>query len=179
MEWQKVNFLFYCLAYLFYGALTTAIGPMIPYFAIETGKPSTYFSFILFCRTFGYLSGGVLVKYLMNRFNIHLILSSAMFLGGIAFILSSLSITFVNLAVFLCLGSCSLSIMSITCNVATLRTFAGERQDLWLQVLHTLFGIGGFVGPFFVAFFGSKSYMVFGLLFSIASLLKVFLRDAQ
>lgn len=33
MDWRKVNFALYCFAFLFYGSIITAMGPIIPFFS--------------------------------------------------------------------------------------------------------------------------------------------------
>lgn len=176
MDWRIVNFLYYSLAYLFYGSIITAMGPIIPFYSEETGKPEPYFSFVFFSRAVGYVLGGILVKMLMERFRLHHILQGSVFAGGVFFAISAMSITFWNLTIFLTLGACCCCCINISCNVCIMKMFRGEKEDFWIQMIHMVFGIGGLVGPFLVSFLGSISYIVLGVCLAVTSVLVFFLR---
>jgi len=53
-------------------------------------------------------------------------------------------------------------------------TEEGE-QGFYIQLLHTIFGIGGLLGPFVVAMFGNQSYFVLGIILAIVSISFFFL----
>jgi hypothetical protein len=42
-------------------------------------------------------------------------------------------------------------------------------------MLHSLFGIGGLIGPFLVAIFGSQSYLILGIFLAFMSVCFYFL----
>lgn len=176
MEWRHVNFIFYCLAYIFYGSIITAMGPIIPFIATQTGKPETYFSFVFFSRALGYIVGGVLVKSLMQYFKLHIILLFAVIIGGISFMLSTMYLTALNLFLTLFLGAACCIIINIICNVCIMKIFKQD-QGFWIQLLHTIFGVGGFVGPYLVSIFGSKSYFILGIALAITGLAYPFLHE--
>lgn len=57
-----------------------------------------------------------------------------------------------------------------------MKLFRDGNQDFWIQILHTIFGVGGLVGPFLVAIFGSKSYFILGITLAIVSFFYFFLQ---
>lgn len=101
----------------------------------------------------------------------------SIFIGGISFMLSSFSLTFINLSLTLFVGACCCIIINVTCNVCTMKLYRGEGQDFWIQLLHTVFGIGGLVGPFLVAIFGSSSYFILGIILAFCSVFYLFLQN--
>ena len=175
MDWRVVNFLYYSLAYLFYGSIITAMGPIIPFYAEQTGRPQPYFSFVFLSRAIGYILGGSLVKVLMQRYKLHHILQGGVLACGLCFAISAISITFWNLTIFLTLGACCCCIINITCNVCIMKMFRGEQEDFWIQMIHMVFGIGGLVGPFLVSFMGSMSYIILGICLASTFFLVFFL----
>ena len=112
----------------------------------------------------------------MTKFRLHHILQGAVLACGVCFALSALSITFWNLTIFLTLGACCCCIINITCNVCIMQMFRGEQEDFWIQMIHMVIGIGALVGPFFVAFLGSSSYIVLGVCLAVTSVVVFFLR---
>jgi hypothetical protein len=82
MDWKLINFIFYGIAFVLYWSILTAMGPIIPFYAAETGNKETYFSFVFFARAIGYIVGGFLFEILVEKFPLHKILISAMFVGG-------------------------------------------------------------------------------------------------
>lgn len=161
------NFICYCMAFVLYGSIITAMGPVIPFLSEETGKPEPYFSFIFFCRAIGYIFGGVIVKFLLERFNLHRILMGTTIIGGSSFMISTVSINFWNLSLTMFVGGSCCCIINIVCNSCVIKLYANQKQDYWIQLLHTIFGVGGLLGPFLVSFFGLKSYFILGLLLFI------------
>jgi MFS family permease len=176
MDWRKTNFCFYCLAFIFYGGMITAMGPVIPFFAAETGQLETYYSFIFFWRALGYVVGGFAVKYLVQKFSLHGILTCAALIGGLSFMASTFSLTFLNLSVTIFVGASCCIIINVICNICIMKIFPSEgEQGFYIQLLHTIFGVGGLLGPFVVSFLGSKSYFALGLILAIVSLTFLFL----
>lgn len=169
MAAKIVNFLSYCMAFVFYGSLITSMGPIIPFFSQITGHSETYYSFIFFCRAVGYIFGGSLVKYLIEWFRLHTILFGASLIGGICFAISTFSLDFWNLTITIFLGAACCCIINVTCNICTMQLYKGEGQDYWVQLLHTMFGVGGLIGPFIVAFLGAKTYFTLGVCLGISS----------
>lgn len=154
------------------------MGPVIPYFSAKTGKPETYYSFIFVCRAIGYVIGGFIVKYLVTVFRLHMILFGAILVGGFSFMVSSLSLTFLNLSVSILFGACCCIIINVICNICTMKIFPKEEeQGYYIQLLHTIFGIGGLLGPFVVAECGSKSYFILGIILMLCSVSYLFLRS--
>lgn len=45
-----------------------------------------------------------------------------------------------------------------------LKTHQNHHEDFWLQVMHSMFGVGGFIGPIFVHFWGINGmiFIAFG-----------------
>jgi MFS-type transporter involved in bile tolerance (Atg22 family) len=103
------------------------------------------------------------VKYLVEKFSLHRILVGAITIGGISFIVSSTSLEFWNLAITMLVGAACCCIINITSNISVLKLYGGDRPDFWVQLLHTLFGVGGLIGPFMAAIFGAKTYFVLGI----------------
>ncbi len=61
-----------------------------------------------------------------------------------------------------------------------MKLFRDEGQpDFWIQILHTVFGIGGLVGPFLVALFGSRSYFILGVVLAVSSFFYLFLTPPE
>ena len=171
MAAKIVNFLAYCLAFTFYGSIITSMGPIIPFFSQITGQTEPYYSFIFFYRAFGYLFGGSMVKYLLDWFKLHTILFGATLIGGISFVISSLSLDFWNLSITMFIGASCCCIINVICNVCTMQIYRGEGQDFWVQLLHTIFGLGGLIGPFLVAIFGADSYFYLGIVLALCSVI--------
>ena len=115
------------------------------------------------------------MKYLFERMRLHNILFLACLIGGICFLVSSLSLNFLNLVITMFLGAACCCIINVTCNVCTMHIYKGDGQDYWIQLLHTIFGLGGLIGPFLVAVAGAKSYFVLGLLLALSSFLYIIL----
>lgn len=60
-------FLIYSASYLGYGTIITGLGPLIPYLSAETGIVETEYSFVFSCRSFGMVSGAIILKYIQSR----------------------------------------------------------------------------------------------------------------
>lgn len=60
-----------------------------------------------------------------------------------------------------------------------MKLFKNDQPDFWVQILHTVFGIGGLVGPFLVAIFGSRSYFILGIILAVSSVFYFFLHPAD
>jgi fucose permease len=45
------------------------------------------------------------------------------------------------------------SFIDIALNLAVIKCFTTQKVSYWLQVIHGVFGIGGFMGPFIVYLF--------------------------
>jgi MFS family permease len=126
------------------------------------------------------VAGGSFVKILMEKFTLHQILIGSIFVGGLSFMVSSLSLTFINLALSLFVGASCCCMINITCNVCTMRLFNRDRRpDFWIQILHTVFGVGGLIGPFFVSIFGSRSYFILGIVLAVSSVFFFFLTPPE
>lgn len=148
IETKHIYFCAYAFIYIFYGALVTAVGPIIPYFSKITGEDETYYSFIFLARAAGYVTGGIFVKQLIKMYHYHALLIALLLGMSISLIISSMSLSFFNLTIcmfFAALCACSISIIT---NLCIFKIFIGDRQDFWIQLIHTVFGIGGLVGPF-------------------------------
>lgn len=52
-----------------------------------------------------------------------------------------------------------------------------DKVDPWMQFLHFCFGVGAFLSPLFVAWFGGKSYIIFGVV-SFALMVVCFIFDS-
>ena len=107
------------------------------------------------------------MKYLAERFSLHNVIIGSVVIGGISFAVSSISLDFWYLAISMFIGASCCCIINVTCNVCVLKLYASERQDYWVQLLHTIFGVGGFIGPFAVAIFGAKTYLFLGILLAL------------
>lgn len=59
-------------------------------------------------------------------------------------------------------------ILNVACNICTMKVFRGE-EGFWIQLLHTVFAIGGLIGPILVAIFEVNSYFYFGLFMVLIS----------
>jgi hypothetical protein len=71
-------------------------------------------------------------------------------LAGISLILASLSLSNLNLAFQMFIAAaCACSINVIT-TICIFKIFLGDREDFWIQLIHTVFGIGGLIGPLIV-----------------------------
>ena len=179
MDSKLSYFLYYCLNFVIYGSMITAMGPIIPYFSEITGEPEPYYSFLFFSRALGYVAGGSLVKVLMVKLTLHKVLAGATFFGGIFFVLSTLSLTFWNLFITLFFGTACCCIINVTCNVYVMKLYSGEGQDYWIQLLHLFFGVGGFVGPTIASFTGAYCYFYLGIILIVLSPFYLFVHSPE
>ena len=60
-----------------------------------------------------------------------------------------------------------------------MQIYNGEGQDFWIQLLHTIFGLGGLIGPFLVAIFGAKSYFYLGIALALCSFVYLILDSPE
>ena len=60
-----------------------------------------------------------------------------------------------------------------------MRIYKGDGQDFWIQLLHTIFGLGGLIGPFLVAIFGAKSYFYLGIALALCSVVYLILDSPE
>ncbi len=81
---------------------------------------------MFFARAIGYILGGVLFKYLVEKFHLHSILMGSIFIGGASFAISTIALTFWNLSIFLAIGGGCCCLIGITCNVCVMKTFRGK-----------------------------------------------------
>lgn len=77
---------------------------------------------------------------------------------GISFIISSYSLSTLNLTVTMLIGSICCMILNVVSNVCTMKVFRGE-EGYWIQLLHTVFAIGGLIGPILVFFLGKFLFL--------------------
>jgi hypothetical protein len=54
-----------------------------------------------------------------------------------------------------------------------------DETGFYIQLLHSIFGIGGLIGPFIVAMFGLKSYFVLGIAMTLSSVIFLFLENPE
>lgn len=78
--------------------------------------------------------------------------------------ISTFSLSFWNLTISIFFGAACCCMLNITCNVCVMQLFKKDSQDFWIQLLHLLFGVGGFVGPIITSFTGARSYFYLGLI---------------
>lgn len=71
-------------------------------------------------------------------------------------------------------GSASCMILNVVSNICTMKVFRGE-EGFWIQLLHTVFAIGGLIGPILVAIFEVNSFFYFGLFMALISILFFFI----
>ena len=161
MASKLLYFLSYSLIFTLYGTLITSIGPVIPFFTQTTGKPETYFSFIFLWRAIGYILGGYVAKILFERINLHQVIILSVSVGGVSYMVSTMSFSFWNLSLSFFVGGACCCMITVCCNVCVIKLYP-KNQDYWVQLLQTLFGIGGLAGPFIVAIFKDRSYFVLG-----------------
>ncbi len=91
-----------------------------------------------------------MIKYLTNYFTTHQILIGVELVGGLAFIVSSLSLSFLNLGITMFLGAACCCMINVVCNMCIMKLHAGPDQDYWIQLLHLIFGGGGLIGPIII-----------------------------
>lgn len=115
-------------------------------------------------RAAGYVAGGVAVKPLVKIYSYHQIMVALVLIISISLILSSLSLTFINLSVWMFIAAAASCMISIVANLCIFKIFIGDRQDFWIQLIHTVFGVGGLLGPMLAIYFEEKGMMAIGVL---------------
>jgi len=88
---------------------------------------------------------------------------------GISFLISSLSFDSWNLCISIFFGSSCCCTINIICNACVIKLYADGRQDYWVQLLHTIFGVGGLIGPLITSVTGSSTYFYLGILLLITT----------
>lgn len=158
-------FFLYSASYLGYGSLITGLGPLIPYLSAETGIIETEYSYVFSCRSFGMVTGAIILKYLQSKpgfLNQHQIISYGSILIFLTSIMFSLSRTELMLGIWMFCSGLFYSILEIVINVCSLMINPSEEMEFWLLLTHGVFGLGGLFGPLLVYIFETNTFIVMG-----------------
>ena len=142
-----------------YGSCFSALAASIPQLAPQLYVSTSDFGMAYTCRGIGYLVGTLWSAYVLQMPNLTLSKAimaciSLIFIGITMFFIAFARSFYLVLFLFLIqgLGFGGMDMM-VNCAVPELW---GLRAQPWMQGLHTMFGIGSFMGPFFVGMFGYK-----------------------
>ena len=174
---KKILFSAYSLVYVLYGALSTALGPIIIFFSQVTGRDETSFSFIFLAKAVGYLIGGTLIKQLVKYYYYHQIYIGLLIVGGITLMISSFDFGFWNLSINICIAGACVCMITVLTNLCIFILFALNDKDYWVQLVNLFFGIGGLIGPFIVIIWEENALWVIGIVFIISIVPFFFLKS--
>jgi FHS family Na+ dependent glucose MFS transporter 1 len=140
----------YYLAFIALGFSSTALGPTLTDLAAQTSSKLGAFSFVFFAYSFGYLVGSLVSGRLYDRFSGHRIMATVLSLTVIALAL----VPFTNslwmvIMILFCSGMFS-STIDVGGNTLIVWVHR-ENVDVYMNALHTFFGIGAFLSPIIVA----------------------------
>ena len=161
-------FFLYTVTFMIYALLIAALGPFIPYLAAETHTAETQYSFLFSCRSFGMVAGCFLIKYLQKQAitNHNIILLGCTFICIFSFLFSQTRVT-LWLGVWMFIGAVSYSFLEVMINVCIYLTHKASEMSFWMQLINSLFGIGGLLGPYLVYVFEGSSYISFGVFIAL------------
>ncbi len=140
----------YFLAFIALGLSFTALGPTLTDLATQTSSDLGEFSLVFFASSLGYLIGSFTAGRLYDRYPGNRIMALVLFMTACAlalvpFIQSLWVLTFI----LLCSGMFS-GALDVGCN--TLIVWAHEDNvDMYMNALHSFFGVGAFLSPIVVA----------------------------
>jgi FHS family Na+ dependent glucose MFS transporter 1 len=140
----------YYLAFIALGFGSTALGPTLTDLAAQTSSNLGAFSFVFFAFSFGYLVGSLVSGRLYDRFNGHRIMATVLSLTVIALAL----VPFTNslwmvIMILFCSGMFS-STIDVGGNTLIVWVHK-DNVDVYMNALHTFFGVGAFLSPIIVA----------------------------
>jgi FHS family Na+ dependent glucose MFS transporter 1 len=146
----------YSLAFVALGLISGSIGPTLPALAAQTNVELKQISNLFVARSFGTMLGSWMIGRMYDRFTGHPLLAGSLLASALAMALVPAS----NLLWVLLVLSAFIGLASASINVggnALIVMVHGERVRPFMSVLHFAFGLGGFLGPFFVALFERRA----------------------
>lgn len=147
------------LAMLLVGCYIASYGPLIPFMANETKQDETHYAYIFLVRSTASLLGSLFVKKLGPLIEIrHFVLGICLTLGG-SLILSTFSLSTVNLVITLFLASISTVMLNIVFVSFNFTVFEPEEATHHIQLLGFVFGAGAMISPFIVMHLELDTYL--------------------
>ena len=114
-----------------------------------------------------------------KKYSLHNIFMVLIFVCGLSLIISSFSMSFINLAITMFISAACCCMMNVITNLCIFKLFIGDRQDYWVQLIHLVFGIGGLVGPMIVISYEHKGMLVIGIVFMLTMIPIWFLKSPE
>lgn len=142
--------LVYYLTFIILGSATSIIGPTLHTLADNAGISLAQFGLYLFGRIVGYTAGTQLAGWLFDRFSGHKLLSSLLFLLGVAVFLTPWAHSLTLLVLVGLFTGVVESGVDVGGNTLTLWQHPGN-VDSYMNGLHFTFGLGAFLAPLIVA----------------------------
>jgi FHS family Na+ dependent glucose MFS transporter 1 len=146
----------YSLAFVALGLISGSIGPTLPALAAQTNVELKQISNLFVARSFGTMIGSWMIGRMYDRFTGHPLLAGSLLASALAMALvpaSNLLWVLLALSAFIGLASASINVGGN----ALIVMVHGERVRPFMSVLHFAFGLGGFLGPLFVALFERRA----------------------
>jgi FHS family Na+ dependent glucose MFS transporter 1 len=140
----------YYLAFIALGLSFTALGPTLTDLAAQTSSALGEFSFVFFASSMGYLIGSFASGRLYDRHDGHRIMTTVLFLTALAlFAVPFIHTLWLLTIIMLCAGMFS---GAIDVGGNTLIVWAhGDNVDVYMNAMHSFFGVGAFLSPIVVA----------------------------
>ena len=163
------HYILYCLSFLFYGSLVTALGPLIPFIAEHTSIPQTECSSLFTSRSFGMLIGTILqrvLKYYYKKITNHSLMSGAALLILLSSIVFSITSRYAVYNISIFAFGLAFSVFQLRTNVGIIMINPIQDNYFWLLLAQGMFGVGGLIGPFLVYLFEMKTYIILATAFS-------------
>jgi FHS family Na+ dependent glucose MFS transporter 1 len=142
----------YIFGFISLGLVSGSLGPTIPALAVKTHSQLNEISNLFLIRSFGTMTGAVLVGRFYDRISGHPLLAVSLLVSALAMALTPMAeLLWVLLAVSAVLGFAGGSI-NVGGNALMVQVH-GERSRPFMSALHFAFGLGGFLAPIFFTFF--------------------------
>lgn len=139
-------FITYGICFIALGLTSTAIGPMLPYLADNTGVSFAQISFLFSAGSLGYLIGSAGGGRLFDRVNGHRLLLLAMLLTIVMVTLIPMTSIFSILLIVLFFLGLGQGTIDVGGNVNLLWVFQ-KRAGPYMNALHFFFGVGALLSP--------------------------------
>lgn len=142
----------YIFGFISLGLVSGSLGPTIPALAVKTHSQIHEISNLFLIRSFGTMTGAVLVGRFYDRISGHPLLAVSLLVSALAMALTPMAeLLWVLLAVSAVVGIAGGSI-NVGGNALMVQVH-GERSRPFMSALHFAFGLGGFLAPIFFTFF--------------------------
>ncbi|CAF2851623.1 unnamed protein product [Rotaria sp. Silwood2] len=152
---------FFALLYTFLsmGLGTGLIGPTLLKFGEQTKSPLDRVVYILFARSFGFLSGTLIGGILIDRFRLfsQTFLTFTILIMCIATLIIPFMYNIIAMIIVHLMWSFTAGTVDNLAQILTIRHYEQTNVNPYLQALHGAFGVGAFFAPLIIAPFLQKS----------------------